>query len=190
VVAPGEGIYSADLNGGYATGSSTGYATAHAAGAAALVWAANPTYTPSEVRGAILHSADDLGYATPSHAVGFGLIDVTAAITQNPYGGWANSGASTTQPAAPDDQSLDAPRQITTMIEGEVLVKLSDGASLNQVWNEMGFTLSELRVLDVIEGLKVYRLSVPADQQTAIINGLLEISGVEYAEPNYLLTIK
>jgi hypothetical protein len=47
-----------------------------------------------------------------------------------------------------------------------------------------------LRVLDVIERLNVYRLSVPADQQTAIINDLLGTSGVEYAEPNYLLTIR
>jgi subtilisin family serine protease len=191
VVAPGEGIYSTGLNGGYATGSSTGYASAHAAGVAALVLAANPTYYPGEVQGAITYSADDLGYATPSHAVGQGRIDAAAAITQNPYGGGlAKTGAYTTQAAVPGAQPLDAPRQTTTMIEDEVLVKLSDGASLSQVWNEMGFKLSELRVLDVIEGLNVYRLSVPADQQAAIINGLLGTSGVEYAEPNYLLTIR
>jgi hypothetical protein len=191
VVAPGEGIYSTGLDGGYATGSSTGYASAHAAGAAALVWAANPTYDPSEVRGAILYSADDLGYATPSHAVGFGLIDAAAAITQNPYGGWATkANADTTQPAAPDARSFDALRQTTTTMEDEVLVKLSDGASLNQVWNKTGFKLSELRVLDVIERLNVYRLSVPADQQTVIINSLLQTPDVEYAEPNYRITLK
>ncbi len=190
VVAPGEGIYSTGLNGGYATGSSTGYASAHAVGVAALVWAANPTYYDGEVRGAILHSADDLGYATPSLAVGFGLIDAAAAITQDPYGGWPKANAYTPQTAASSARSLDAPRQTTTMIEDEVLVKLSDGASLGQVWNEMGFKLSELRVLDVIEGLNVYRLSVPAAQQTDIIDSLLQTPGVEYAEPNYLLTIR
>ncbi|MCP4539359.1 MAG: S8 family serine peptidase [Chloroflexi bacterium] len=190
VVAPGEGIYSTGLNGGYATGSSTGYASAHAAGVAALVWAANPTYYDGDVRGAILHSADDLGYVTPSMAVGFGLIDAAAAITQNPSGGWAKANTDTVQPSVSGARSLDAPRQTTTMMEDEVLVKLSDGASLGQVWNEMGFKLSELRVLDVIEGLNVYRLSVPTDQQTAIISGLLETPGVEYAEPNHLVMIK
>lgn len=190
VVAPGEGIYSTGLDGGYATGSSTGYASAHAAGVAALVWAANPTYGPSEVRGAILYSADDLGYATPSHAVGFGLIDAAAAITQNPYGGWATEAdAYTTQPAASDVQTLDAPQQTTTMIEDEVLVKLSDKASLSQVWNKTRLRLSEPKVIDVIEGLNVYRLSVPADQRTAIIESLLQTPGVEYAEPNYLIQL-
>jgi hypothetical protein len=191
VVAPGEGIISTGLDGGYATGDSTGYASAHAAGVAALVWAANPTYDFSEVLGAISHSADDLGYATPSHAVGQGRIDAAAAITQNPYGGsLAKTDVDAAQSSILDAQPLAAPRQTTTVMENEILVKLESGASLGRVWKGMGFTLSELRILDVLKDLNVYRLSVPADQQTAIINSLLGAPGVEYAEPNYRLTIR
>jgi subtilisin family serine protease len=188
MVAPGEGVTSAGLDGGYATGSSTGYASAHAAGAAALVWAANPTYGPVEVVGAITHSAVDLGLL--SMAQGQGRIDAGAAITQDPYGGWANADASTAQPVPSDARTLDAPQQTTTMIEDEVLVKLSDGASLNRVWNKTRFKLSELRVIDVLEGLNIYRLSVPADQRTTIINSLLQTPGVEFAEPNYSIQLR
>ena len=187
VVAPGEGITSAGLDGGYATGSSTGYASAHAAGAAALVWAANPTYGPAEVMGAIVHSAVDLGLS--SMAQGQGRIDAAAAITQDPYGGWVNADTSTAQPVPPADQFLDAPHQTTTMIEDEVLVKLSDGVIPSQVWKQTDFRLSELRVIDVIEGLNIYRLSVPADQREAIIDRLLQTPGVEFAEPNYLIQL-
>ena len=185
VVAPGEGIYSAGLDGGYAADSSTGYASAHAAGVAALVWAANPTYSTGEVRGAIHHSAVDLGLSIP--AQGQGRIDAAAAITQDPYGGWLKTDADATQSAAPPDICS---QQTTTMIEDEVLVKLSDGASLSRVWSQAGFRLSKLQVLDVIDGLNIYRLSVPADQRTDIIDSLLQTPGVEFAEPNYLVTLK
>lgn len=184
VVAPGEGIYSAGLDGGYATGSSTGYASAHAAGVAALVWAANPTYSTDEVRGAIHHSAVDLGLS--SIAQGQGRIDAAAAITQNPYGGSLKAEADAAQSVAPSICSL----QTTTVIEDEVLVKLSDGASLRRVWSKAGFKSSELRMVDVIERLNIYRLSVPADQRTDIIDSLLQTPGVEFAEPNYLVTLR
>jgi hypothetical protein len=189
MVAPGENVASTDINGGYATGSSTFWASAHACGVAALVWAANPTHTENEVRGAITHSAVDLGLS--GIAQGQGRIDAAAAITQNPYGGYAaRANAYTPQTAISGARVLDAPRQTTAIMKDEVLVKLSDGASLNQVWSEMGFQLSELRVIDVIESLNIYRLSVSADQQATIISSLRETSGVEYAEPNRLVMIK
>jgi hypothetical protein len=122
-------------------------------------------------------------------AQGQGRIDAAAAITQDPYGGWAHADASTAQPVPPTTQSLDAPHQTTTTIEDEVLVKLSDEVIPSQVWKQTGFRLSELRTIDVIEGLNIYRLSVPADQREAIIDSLLQIPGVEFAEPNYQIQL-
>jgi subtilisin family serine protease len=58
--APGSGILSTVLAGGYGTKSGTSMATPHVSGVAALLWAYDPTLTVAEVRGAILSNVDPL----------------------------------------------------------------------------------------------------------------------------------
>jgi subtilisin family serine protease len=70
VFAPGVDITSDWNNGGTNTISGTSMASPHVAGAAALILAANPTYTPSQVRDAIVNDAvtgavDNPGIASP-----------------------------------------------------------------------------------------------------------------------------
>lgn len=60
IIAPGVGIYSTYLNSSYATMSGTSMASPHVAGAAARVKAANPGFTPAQVKAALLAVGDPL----------------------------------------------------------------------------------------------------------------------------------
>ncbi|MDI6767008.1 MAG: S8 family serine peptidase [Bacteroidota bacterium] len=61
VVAPGVSISSAKLGGGYITYSGTSTSAPHVAGAAALMKQLQPTWTPEEIKAALMESAKDIG---------------------------------------------------------------------------------------------------------------------------------
>ena len=73
----GAGTRGADLA-GFATGTS--FAAPEVAGAAALVWAADPKLTAKQVTAILKQTASGHGSWTP--ALGFGVIDVAAAVGQ------------------------------------------------------------------------------------------------------------
>ncbi len=60
IIAPGVGIYSTYKGSVYATMSGTSMASPHVAGAAARIKAANPSYTPTQVKAALLAVGDPL----------------------------------------------------------------------------------------------------------------------------------
>lgn len=78
VLAPGVSIKSTSLGGGYSDLTGTSMSTPHVAGAAALIIQANPDWTPSEVKSALMDSAVDVGY--DKNTQGSGRIDVLSAI--------------------------------------------------------------------------------------------------------------
>lgn len=95
LAAPGEGVFSAvssvsstkrypraplpgALGGVYGYGSGTSFAAPQVAGAAALVWAANPLLSAAEVASLLERSATGRGSWTPE--LGYGVLDVAAAI--------------------------------------------------------------------------------------------------------------
>ena len=92
LAAPGENVFAAisslspaaqypraSLTGyGYASGTS--YAAPQVAGAAALVWAANPALTAVQVADILKQTASGHGVWTPE--LGFGVIDVAAAVAR------------------------------------------------------------------------------------------------------------
>jgi len=78
--APGVGVLTTDLNGGYASASGTSFASPMAAGLAALVWSAKPSYTPAQVFDVMKNSADDLGPAGPDRDYGWGRINALKAL--------------------------------------------------------------------------------------------------------------
>jgi subtilisin family serine protease len=80
VVAPGTDVYSTVLGGDYGTGSGTSYASPIAASVGALVWSADETLTPDEVRAILGQSAVDLGPPGHDDIFGAGRIDAYAAV--------------------------------------------------------------------------------------------------------------
>ncbi|NJN45128.1 MAG: S8 family serine peptidase, partial [Anaerolineae bacterium] len=88
--APGGNIYSTYPleQGGYATLSGTSMSSPHTAGAAALLLEAKPNLSPSQVRDALLNSADPknwsgnpgLGFLDLVHRQGAGMLDIDDAI--------------------------------------------------------------------------------------------------------------
>jgi subtilisin family serine protease len=96
LAAPGENVFGAvsafaspslyprvplpgSLGGAYGFASGTSFATPEVAGAAALVWAANPLLTAAQVADVLKQTASGSGAWNPD--LGFGVIDVAAAVT-------------------------------------------------------------------------------------------------------------
>jgi subtilisin family serine protease len=79
VAAPGVGIYSTTPNNTYASYSGTSMATPHVAGLVALMAAANPQATASQIRSAILSTAVPIASLAGKVATG-GLINAAAAV--------------------------------------------------------------------------------------------------------------
>jgi PKD repeat protein len=83
VVAPGDGIRTADLSFGglafYTTGTGTSFSAPHASGVLALLRSAFPTATLAQLKSALTGSATDLGAVGPDDAYGNGLVDAAAA---------------------------------------------------------------------------------------------------------------
>ncbi len=84
VAAPGEDIWSSvprALNpNGYDNYSGTSMATPHVTGAAALVLAVHPDFTPAQVKAQLEATATDLGPAGWDELYGAGLINVAKAV--------------------------------------------------------------------------------------------------------------
>lgn len=78
LAAPGVQVYGALLHHGYGYGSGTSFATPQVAGAAALVWAADPSLTAQQVAQILEQTATGHGAWTPE--LGWGVIDVGAAV--------------------------------------------------------------------------------------------------------------
>ena len=69
----------------YKVGSGTSMASPHVAGTAALILAANPTWTNEQVRAQLRNTADDLGATGWDPQYGYGLVDADeAAVSSEP----------------------------------------------------------------------------------------------------------
>jgi subtilisin family serine protease len=88
LVAPGVGIYSTMRESDTAyglfngTGNGTSFAAPHVAGAAALVRAMRPDWTPGEVRDLLRQTAHDVGEPDFDTLTGWGRLDVARAVQQ------------------------------------------------------------------------------------------------------------
>ncbi len=83
VSAPGGVIYSTVTNNTYGTESGTSMATPNAAGVAALIWSANPTWTRDQVAAQLLATADNIDAQNPNFIglLGTGRVNSYAALT-------------------------------------------------------------------------------------------------------------
>ena len=84
LTAPGEMIYSTYLNNGLGVGNGTSMAAAFVSGAAALIWAKNPSLTNIQVRHVLDDTAVDLYTSGRDIYYGFGLVNASAAVFATP----------------------------------------------------------------------------------------------------------
>ncbi len=70
------------VNGSYVRQAGTSMAAPHAAGLAALILAAHPTYTPEQVRQTLRRSASDLNGGGLDADLGYGRINAAAALVE------------------------------------------------------------------------------------------------------------
>lgn len=80
ITAPGVGIYSAWLGSSYYTASGTSMATPVVSATIALIKAAHPTYSQTQVQTALYNSAKDLGKSGKDTSFGWGRVDAQAAV--------------------------------------------------------------------------------------------------------------
>jgi len=82
--APGTGITSTYVGGGFATWSGTSFATPLVSGAAARLKALNPTWDPSKVGQALTQSARDINDLNPDYTgkLGKGVLNVAGALAE------------------------------------------------------------------------------------------------------------
>lgn len=85
ISAPGSNIYSTVTNNGYGTKSGTSMSTPNAAGAAALLWGANPTWNRDQVAARLLGTATNIDALNPAYAgwLGTGRVNTAAAMTNS-----------------------------------------------------------------------------------------------------------
>ena len=92
VAAPGDSVFATAISSGtfpnytasYETKSGTSMATPNAAGVAALIWSANPTWTRDQVAAKLLGSTDNIDGINPSFAglLGRGRVNSFKSLTQ------------------------------------------------------------------------------------------------------------
>lgn len=81
LAAPGTSIYTTNWQQGYASSSGTSFSAPVTAGVAALVMAANPRLTHTQVRDILFQTAVDLGASGRDNYYGYGRVDAAAAVT-------------------------------------------------------------------------------------------------------------
>jgi len=122
----------------YGTISGTSMATPHVSGVAALLWSFEPLAGISDIRDAMLESAEDLGQPNRDNSYGFGLVkalDALELLNGGPIIGTPNS--PTDPPASPPtDPPFELPIGISCE-DGQMLVDVAlqtDGHAEESFW--------------------------------------------------------
>jgi thermitase len=126
ISAPGEGILTTHLGGGYASWSGTSFSTPVVSGVAALIAAHRPELSNTDIVNAILQGADDLGTAGRDDFYGYGRVNAARALQV--AGGTTTS--DTTAPVA----ALSIPDAVSTLA-GTVMVygDASDNVGVSRI---------------------------------------------------------
>jgi subtilisin family serine protease len=181
VAAPGYQIYSTYLGNSYYSESGTSQASPHVAGLAALIWSKYPAYTAAQVWNRITSTAVDLGAAGRDDVFGAGRIDVKPAL--------GITLANLNEPAAPlqpIEPSAPIDQRTAPIAPGRVIVKFKSTSTASQTLRQ----LNGIAVIHSISAIDAQVLRVPVGQEWKVVDQLRAQSGVEYAEPDYLITIQ
>ena len=80
VSAPGVGIWTTSMGGGYSAPSGTSFSCPMTAGIVALMFSAKPSLTPTQIQSLLFSTAKDLGDAGWDQYFGHGRVDAAAAV--------------------------------------------------------------------------------------------------------------
>jgi thermitase len=80
IVAPGVDIFTTTVGQTYIYGSGTSFSAPIVAGVAALIYSISPSFTPTQVEGFLLSTAQPLGGGPDDLKFGHGLVDAEAAV--------------------------------------------------------------------------------------------------------------
>ncbi|NIT59442.1 MAG: S8 family serine peptidase, partial [Aliifodinibius sp.] len=81
LVAPGEGLFSCQINDDYGSNNGTSFSAPIVSAAAALIWSHHPNYSAERVIGALYAGCTDLGFADWDIYYGHGIIDVHNSLS-------------------------------------------------------------------------------------------------------------
>ena len=175
IAAPGVDIYSTMLRPvAYKEMSGTSMAAPMVSGLAALIWTRFPSVTASQVAAAIQNSAEDLGSAGWDAYFGWGRIHAADALRSAPPA----AGAARSQAGYELASTVPGPAPYRS---GEVIVSLRGVPSAQQV--------AGLQVLEAGSRAGTLLLRVPEGQEEVFARALRARSDVDYAHPNYLLSV-
>ncbi len=183
VAAPGSGIYSTLMNGGYGYDGGTSMATPYVAGLAALLRARYPAYTPDEIASAILDNADDLGASGWDSHYGCGRIDAYRALLR----GKADSSPLCLQGAGAWTTVMTA---AVPFVPGAIIVSLRPGIGAETVLQQYdaGPSTGSGHGAEFLPELGVWRLRVAPGQERAILSRLRTDPAVLHADLSYLVS--
>jgi subtilisin family serine protease len=183
VAAPGSSIYATVPNNGYGTKSGTSMAAPNAAGAAALIWSAHPTWTRDQVAAQLYFTADNIDALNPSYAglLGSGRVNPYRGITQTlpapklvsavglPAEGAATTGAITTIEIrfdqVMDPAAVNAPGAFSLVFAGtDNAFGTSDDANVALGWDEYLISSNRVRfgTVGAVSASGLYRFTANA----------------------------
>ena len=125
--APGVGVYTTVMGGGYGGVNGTSFASPIAAGVAALMMSANPALSPTQVQNLLYSTSVDLGAPGRDNYFGYGRVDAAAAVAA------ARSAQAPSDSQAPS-VSITSPTGGST-VKGlaSIQVSASDNVGVNRV---------------------------------------------------------
>jgi subtilisin family serine protease len=182
IAAPGDDIYNTYYGNSYAYESGTSQAAPHVAGLAALVWAKYPSYTAAQVWNRMTSTAVDLGTAGVDTSFGAGRIDVRQAL-----------GLTLARANVPDANLTEAALPVTDqrtapIASGRIIVKFKETVGQSAAYR-LREILADATVEKSIAAIDALVVSVPAGAEWQTIDQLRARSDVEYAEPDYIVSL-
>ncbi|MBM3991942.1 MAG: hypothetical protein FJ298_13165 [Planctomycetes bacterium] len=184
VASPGSSILSTLLSNGYGSKSGTSMATPNAAGVAALVWSAHPTWTRDQVAAQVVASADDIDAFNPALAglLGGGRVNSFRAVSlalpaprvADAVGLPAEGATASTPPASfdlrfnqiLDPQDVNAPGAFTLTYAGaDAAFGTADDAPVSLGWGEylIGSNFVRFGTVGSMAASGLYRFTARAD---------------------------
>ncbi len=192
ISAPGEYSYPYGILSTYLGGSwtnllrGTSMAAPHVSGVAALIWGAHPGYTALQVKAALLDTAVDLGVAGRDDIYGAGLVNAGAAVS---YSATALDGDNAAPHVLVPGESLTSQENREAPVApGQVLVKFKNQISSASLSLLSQFNPEMMGVASQIDEIGVMVLRVTPGKEWEVIDWLRGLPGVDYAEPDTVVT--